>query len=270
MKYTSEDINIIIKAIKDYKRIVGIIKSYKDSDTSYEDLKNDLIKINGISLINEEIEKKFKNYNLVINGFIDFYYYDMILTIQVDDNMYELVSGIQVIDKDGSCIDEFNDVIEMQKAFDNYVYSRIKNYVDTCNNEDLKKDYEWYNVIGNNKDYLLENMYESFTETMENKEMKKEVDKLDDFVKMQEMKKEKEYTDYDLEVMLYLALEIKELLYNEKHFFIDIYCEEIKNIYEDYKKHDDVNMTLLDSINKYIKENEKSIKERFKDAFDTF
>ena len=269
MKYTSEEINIIIKAIKDYTRIVGIIKSYKDSDTSYEDLRKDLIKINGISLINEEIEKKFKNYNLVINGFIDFYYYDMILTIQVDDNMYELVSGIQVIDKDGSCIEDVNSVDELEKIFHDYTWSRIENYVDNCN--DLNNDYEWYKVETGDKEDLKQTMFESIWSVSCNDfEVKKEIDKLDNFIKMQEMKKEKKHTGYDLEVMLYLALEIKEILYNEKHFFIDIYCEEIKKIYEDYKKHDDANMSLLDSINKYIDENKESIKERFKDAFDTF
>lgn len=261
MKYTSEDINVIIECINDYNRINGVINSYKESKASYDRLMLDLKRLSGFSISNN-----------VDENYLDFYYEDMILTLYVEnekDCNYYLTGGIQVIDKNGYCIGDFNGIEDMQEVFHDYVWSRIDNYVNSCDN--LTNDYNWYKVETGDKEDLKQAMFESIWSCNGNDfDVKKEVDKLDNFIKMQEMKKEKKHTGYDLEVMLYLALEIKEILYNEKHFFIDIYCEEIKKIYEDFEKHDDANMSLLDSINKYIDENKESIKERFKDAFDTF
>lgn len=80
---------------------------------------------------------------------------------------------------------------------------------------------------------------------------------------------EKFYTKYDNECIVYLALEIlKQLLLEEKWLFIDLYYEEITKIYEDYKKEDDTDMPLLDSINKYISNHEQEILNRIKNAFD--
>ncbi len=261
MKYTSEDINIIIKAIKDYTRINGVIKSYNDTYASYERLILDLKGLSSFSICNDDIEDN--------GGFLDFYYGDMVLTMEIKDKGYELTNSIEIIDRNGDTLFNSVTIEELNDIFHDYVWSRIDNYVNSCNN--LTNDYQWYKVETGDKEDLKQTMFTSIWGGIGNDyDVKKEVDKLDDFIKMQEMKKEKKHTGYDLEVMLYLALEIKEILYNEKHFFIDIYCEEIKKIYEDFEKHDDANMSLLDSINKYIDENKESIKERFKDAFDTF
>ena len=67
---------------------------------------------------------------------------------------------------------------------------------------------------------------------------------------------EKFYTKYDNECMIYLALEIlKYMELERKHIYIDTYYDTIVDIYEDYKLHDDGNVSLLDSINNYIETN---------------
>ena len=252
MKYTSEDIDILIRSINDYNRINGVINSYKESKASY---------LSSFSICNDDIEDN--------GGFLDFYYEDMVLTMKIKDTGYELVNSIEVIDRNGNTLCNSVTIEELGEIFHDYVWSRIANYVNNYDN--LTNDYQWYKVETGDKEDLIQTMFTSIWGCNGNDfDIKKEVDKLDNFMKMQEIKKENEYTGYDLEVMIYLALEIREILYEEKHFYIDIFYEEIKKIYEDFEKHDDANMSLLDSINKYIDENKESIKERFKDAFDTF
>lgn len=75
------------------------------------------------------------------------------------------------------------------------------------------------------------------------------------------------YCDYDVECMMYLALQI-EFLFKDKGMLIDLYCEAIMNIYEDYKNYDDNNMSLLDSVNKYINEHEQEIISKMSKSFE--
>ena len=73
----------------------------------------------------------------------------------------------------------------------------------------------------------------------------------------------------DTECMVYLSLQIaKSSYFKDKWCYIDIYYEEIKKIYEDYKKEDDTNVPLLDSIDKFLNKHEEEIKERLENAFD--
>lgn len=77
------------------------------------------------------------------------------------------------------------------------------------------------------------------------------------------------YSKYDNECIVYLALEIlKALLLEEQFMYIDLYYGEIVKIYEDYKKEDNTNVSLLDSIHNYIDKHEQEILERIKKAFD--
>lgn len=60
-------------------------------------------------------------------------------------------------------------------------------------------------------------------------------------------------TDYDCECIFYLGIQISKTFNLEKKFLlIDEYYSSIKLIYEDYKKYDNKNKSLLDSINDYI------------------
>lgn len=80
---------------------------------------------------------------------------------------------------------------------------------------------------------------------------------------------EKFYTKYDNECIFYLGLQIlKSLLLEEKWLYIDTYYEEVIKIYEDYKKEDSAEMSLLDSINTFIDKHKREIKNRIKQAFD--
>ena len=80
---------------------------------------------------------------------------------------------------------------------------------------------------------------------------------------------EKIYSGYDNMCMVYLALEIlKSLLLEEQHIYIDVYYEEIKKIYEDYKKYDNSDKSLLDSIHDYIDNHEQELINRLKNAFE--
>ena len=80
---------------------------------------------------------------------------------------------------------------------------------------------------------------------------------------------EKFYTKYDNECIFYLALQILKYMELEKeHVYIDVYYDVITNIYEDYKLHDDANVSLLDSVNNYIENNKDMILEKLNDAFD--
>lgn len=75
-------------------------------------------------------------------------------------------------------------------------------------------------------------------------------------------------TKYDNECMIYLALQILKCLHKENdNLYIDIYYQNILDIYDDYKKYDDPNKSLLDSINKYIETNKNTILEKIKEAF---
>lgn len=77
------------------------------------------------------------------------------------------------------------------------------------------------------------------------------------------------YSKYDNECIVYLALEILKYMELEKeHIYIDTYYDTITSIYEDYKKHDDSNVSLLDSINNYIEENKDIIMEKLNDSFE--
>lgn len=80
---------------------------------------------------------------------------------------------------------------------------------------------------------------------------------------------EKFYTKYDNECIFYLGLQImKQLLLEQRFMYIDLYYEEVIKIYEDYKKEDSAEMSLLDSINTFIDKHKREIKNRIKQAFD--
>jgi hypothetical protein len=80
---------------------------------------------------------------------------------------------------------------------------------------------------------------------------------------------EKFYTKYDNECIFYLGLQImKQLLLEQRFMYIDLYYEEVIKIYEDYKKEDSGEMSLLDSINTFIDKHEREIINRIKQAFD--
>lgn len=75
--------------------------------------------------------------------------------------------------------------------------------------------------------------------------------------------------DYKNECIFYLGMEIvKALLLEEQPMFIDVYYNTIKEIYEDYKKYDNNNKSLLDSIHDYINGNEQKILKQVLKAFD--
>lgn len=262
MKYTSEDINILIESIKDYKRLQGVINSYKESGASYDRLMLDLKHLSGFSISNDLDE-----------NFLDFYYEDMILTLHVEsekDINYYLNGGIQLINKNGYCIGDFNNVEDMEKVFHDYVWSRIEIYVDNSDCEELESMYDWFNVKVGDKEDLKQTMFTSYwSGTGEDKDIKKKVDLLDARLNKQENSRDKVYTSYDVECMIFLSLQIMKHLDLDKqlhNFFIDLYHEEIVKIYEDYKKHDDMNNSLLDSINNYIIDNEETLKNRIKKA----
>lgn len=74
------------------------------------------------------------------------------------------------------------------------------------------------------------------------------------------------YTKYDNECMIYLAIEIWETLFSKRYFmYIDLYYEKITEIYENYKKEDNSNFSLLDSINMYINNHKKEILNKMED-----
>ena len=278
MKYTSEEINIIIKAIKDYKIITGIVKVYKENDVDFKDFRKQLENITGFSLIREDKESCFIDNYYVTTGYIDFYYNNLILTINLEEKnngkevytTYDLPGGIEVINDTGETIVNGIELEELEKIFHDYTWSRIENYVDNCN--DLNNDYEWYKVETGDKEDLKQTMFESIWSVSCNDfEVKEEIDKLDNFIKIQENDKNKEYTKYDVDCMIYLALQIESIIYKNKNgFMIDTYSEEIKNIYEDYKKHDNKNKSLLDSINDYVYSHVTTIKEKLNKAFSDY
>ena len=75
--------------------------------------------------------------------------------------------------------------------------------------------------------------------------------------------------DYKSECIFYLGMEImKALLLEEQYMYIDVYYDTINEIYEDYKKYDNKNKSLLDSIHDYINENEQKILNQVSKAFE--
>ena len=75
--------------------------------------------------------------------------------------------------------------------------------------------------------------------------------------------------EYKSVCIFYLGMEImKALLLEEKHMYIDMYYETIKEIYEDYKKYDNNKKSLLDSIHDYINKNEQNILKQVSKAFE--
>lgn len=80
--------------------------------------------------------------------------------------------------------------------------------------------------------------------------------------------KNKMYSDYDNECIVYLTLQIYTSLLKDKWLYIDLYYEVIKEIYEDYKKYDNNNTSLLNSINTYIDEHKDFIMEKMSKVFE--
>lgn len=77
------------------------------------------------------------------------------------------------------------------------------------------------------------------------------------------------YNDYDLTCIFYLGIEIRKcLLLEEQFLYIDLYLDKIKEIYEDYKKYDNKNKSLLYSIHDYINNNESKLIDKIKDCFE--
>ena len=77
------------------------------------------------------------------------------------------------------------------------------------------------------------------------------------------------YSNYDLECIFYLGIEIRKMLLLEENFlYIDLYFDTVKEIYLDYKNYDSSNISLLDSIHKYISNNENKILEKIRDCFE--
>lgn len=76
------------------------------------------------------------------------------------------------------------------------------------------------------------------------------------------------YNDYDLMCILYLGMEINEILLKNKHLYIDLYYDKIKVIYNDYKKYDNNNKSLLDSILDYINDNKTQILDTIKNCYE--
>ncbi len=262
MKYTREDIKTIIKAIKDYKFITGIVDTYKNNEIIYETFFNDLEKLSGVSIIRHD---ELENY-------LDFSFNDIILTINIDPNgNYKLSKGIEVINNTGETIASSMSMEELENYFQSYVWEKISNYIDKSSYEELKRHYDWYKVENNDKEDLKNVMYESYFNSFNDENLLKQIDILDANLKKQESNKEQVYTKYDVDCMIYLALQIESIIYKNKNgFMIDTYTEEIKSIYEDYKKHDNNNKSLLDSINDYVYSHVTTIKEKLDKAFSDY
>lgn len=77
-----------------------------------------------------------------------------------------------------------------------------------------------------------------------------------------------ENLDYKNECIFYLGLEIiKVLSLDGLSMDIDVYYDVVKEIYEDYKKHDNNKKSLLTSIHDYINENKQEIWNKVSKAF---
>lgn len=76
------------------------------------------------------------------------------------------------------------------------------------------------------------------------------------------------YDGYDLKCIIYLSCIILRELEKERDFiYIDAYYDEILKTYEEYKKVDNYNKSLLDSIDDFLKNNIESIKDRLNNVF---
>lgn len=73
--------------------------------------------------------------------------------------------------------------------------------------------------------------------------------------------------DYDTMCIFYLGIQIMKA-FEVKFLCIDFYYDKIKEIYEDYKKYDNGNKSLLDSVNDYIDNNKQEIYEKVKHCFE--
>ena len=71
------------------------------------------------------------------------------------------------------------------------------------------------------------------------------------------------------EYLIYLTIQIyiEFKLYN-KWLLIDIFYEKLNEIYKDYLKYDNKNMSLLDSVNKYLSDNKDRVFNIIKDSFE--
>lgn len=77
-----------------------------------------------------------------------------------------------------------------------------------------------------------------------------------------------ENLDYKNECIFYLGLEIMKILsLDGLSMDIDVYYDIIKEIYEDYKKHDNNKKSFLASIHDYINENKQEIWNKVSKAF---
>lgn len=76
------------------------------------------------------------------------------------------------------------------------------------------------------------------------------------------------YDGYDLKCIIYLScIILKELEKTNDFIYIDAYYDEILKIYEDYKKVDNYNKSLLDSIDDFLNNNMEAIKSRLDNVF---
>lgn len=78
--------------------------------------------------------------------------------------------------------------------------------------------------------------------------------------------------NYDCECIFYLGLQVQKTLEekNKVWLYIDNYYDSINIIYEDYKKYDNTNKSLLDSINDYIDNNINFILETLKGSYEIY
>lgn len=67
--------------------------------------------------------------------------------------------------------------------------------------------------------------------------------------------------------IFYLGIQIIKA-FEVKFLCIDFCYDKIKEIYEDYKKYDNGNKSLLDSVNDYIDNNKQEIYEKVKHCFE--
>lgn len=66
-----------------------------------------------------------------------------------------------------------------EKILINYLYKKMKKYIYKSSEKELKRHYDWYQVENGNKLELLEVMFESYYETYNINELKKQILKLE-------------------------------------------------------------------------------------------
>ena len=85
------------------------------------------------------------------------------------------------------------------------------------------------------------------------------------------IKKDLIYTEYDNTCMIYLSVSIlRKFELEKKWLYMDAYCNAIKDIYKDFRKSDNIDLSLLDSIEEYIDANEFDLREKIKPALSGF